>query len=321
MSATNCRVSVIIPIYNVEAYVLQCLQSVANQTMTEGVECILVDDCGTDKSVQIAEDFINSYQGNISFRLIHHEQNSGLSAARNTGIHISKGNYLFFLDSDDEITPDCISILLELAEKYQADLVQGTYLGHHRVLSKFHINLPQFNNSRKHIKYLILDYDQFPVMAQNRLIRKTVVTNNNLYFKEGIIHEDNLWTFYLAKHIQTLAICSTPTYYYRLTPGSITNKTDINKEYSSFSSILIELCENFDPFLLGEQKYNALKILKTALTFQRDHKKRNNLFKCLYNRCFFLEKMFLLLWFKTKNNSLLKDKLFNLCIRVFRLHN
>lgn len=120
-------ISVIVPIYNVENYILECLQSVAAQTKTKNVECILVDDCGTDNSVKVAEQFISDYKGDISFALFHHSENKGLSAARNTGIKNARGKYLFFLDSDDTIKPYCLDELFALAEKYHADMVQGSY--------------------------------------------------------------------------------------------------------------------------------------------------------------------------------------------------
>ena len=105
-------ISIVIPIYNVEPYILECLQSVDKQTIGDDIECILVDDCGTDNSVLVAEDFIKSYEGRVHFTLIHHQKNGGLSAARNTGIHAAHGEYLYFLDSDDTIKNNCIELLL-----------------------------------------------------------------------------------------------------------------------------------------------------------------------------------------------------------------
>lgn len=90
-------ISVIVPIYNVENYILECLQSVAAQTKTKNVECILVDDCGTDNSVKVAEQFISAYKGDISFALFHHSENKGLSAARNTGIKNARVSTCFSL--------------------------------------------------------------------------------------------------------------------------------------------------------------------------------------------------------------------------------
>ena len=79
------KVSIVIPVYNVEAYIIECLESVARQTYRGEMECLIVDDCGADESIALAEDFIRSYQGDIHFQILHHDHNRGLAAARNTG--------------------------------------------------------------------------------------------------------------------------------------------------------------------------------------------------------------------------------------------
>lgn len=120
------RVSVIIPVYNVEPYIAACIQTVMRQTYQGELECILVDDCGTDNSMEIAEKLISDYQGPIEFRILHHEHNRGLSAARNTGTAASKGDYIYFLDSDDEISPNCIELMANVVLKHpQVEVVQG----------------------------------------------------------------------------------------------------------------------------------------------------------------------------------------------------
>ena len=129
------KVSIIIPVYNVEQYVEECLQSVANQTMTEGIECIIVDDCGPDNSAAIAKRFIDSYQGDIRFTFLQREKNGGLSAARNTGIRAATGEYVYFLDSDDYLVPSAIETLISIADRNGGvDLLPALYItnaGHH----------------------------------------------------------------------------------------------------------------------------------------------------------------------------------------------
>ena len=78
------KISIIVPVYNVEQYIKECFDSIAAQTYKGDIECIFVDDCGQDKSVEILEKMIADYQGGISFSIIHHEHNKGLSGARNT---------------------------------------------------------------------------------------------------------------------------------------------------------------------------------------------------------------------------------------------
>lgn len=119
-------ISIIVPIYGVEPYIKKCLISIMSQSLTSGVECILVNDCTKDESINIAQKLIDEYRGNIKFRIINREENGGLSAARNTGILEAKGDYLYFLDSDDYITPDCIKVLAETAQKFpKAQIVQA----------------------------------------------------------------------------------------------------------------------------------------------------------------------------------------------------
>lgn len=118
-------VSIIIPIYNVESYIRQCLQSVMNQTLTEGVECILVDDCGQDMSMNIAQKMVDEYHGNINFHILHHDNTKGLSEARNTGIKAAKGEYIYFLSGKDYLEDEFISVVRK--ESDNKDIVSFGY--------------------------------------------------------------------------------------------------------------------------------------------------------------------------------------------------
>lgn len=111
-------ISIIVPVYGVEPYIRQCLLSVISQTVTDCVECILVNDCTLDNSMSIINDVLSTYQGNIKFRVINREFNGGLSAARNSGIKEAVGEYLYFLDSDDTIEPTCLQQLLHTVMKF-----------------------------------------------------------------------------------------------------------------------------------------------------------------------------------------------------------
>ena len=139
------KVSIIIPVYNVAPYIKRCLDSIVAQTF-QNIECILVDDCGTDNSKEIVQQYIDNYQGYIQFKIIHHEKNLGLSGARNTGIRIATGEWLYFLDSDDAVTPNCISSLLALKDKYpDVDFVQGNLLDENGEISHYGFNnIPEY---------------------------------------------------------------------------------------------------------------------------------------------------------------------------------
>jgi len=301
------KISVIIPIYNVEPYIRSCLQSVIDQTMTDGVECILVDDCGKDDSVLIAEDFIANLNTSTSltFSILHHKQNWGLSAARNTGIRAAKGEYLYFLDSDDRITPDCLELMYSLAKRYDADFVQGAYDTTYPYMKKFNgRNYPEFSDDCKYIKRGLLDYDFMPTMAQNRLIKRQLIVDNNLYFCEGIIHEDIHWAFFLSKHIERMCFSCKPTYFYNVVPGSITSKVDVEKEIKFIKTYISDACTHIDDFCKGEQRCAILYQLLSSLGyFNREDK--TVLLRLFYQYSPWWNNLLLKAYLKTNNNKTL----------------
>lgn len=314
------HVSIIIPIYNVEPYILECLQSVSNQTIQYGLECILVDDCGTDNSAEIAKQFIDSYHGDIKFGFVQRENNGGLSAARNTGIREASGRYVYFLDSDDYLVPEAIETLLSLAYKYEdVDLMPALYITNgKRDMSQFsEHSFPEFSDDQYLIKRSLLDYDCIPVTAANRLIKRELILENNLWFKEGIIHEDNYWTFFLAKYVKRMAFCPKKLYYYRITPGSITNKIDKERETSAFATMVNDFSENIDSFYKGAQKrYIFLHLLTMKNNhYYSDSKELKRLFNIFNCQCTYLERFLMLLIFNSK--GYFQAKVINLLQRVF----
>ena len=218
------KVSIIIPVYNVAKYIKRCLQSVTDQTYQD-IECIVVDDCGNDNSIELAQEFIKGYHGTIEFKFLHHNHNKGQSAARNTGIRCAKGNYVFFLDSDDAILPDSIESLMALAIKYpQADFIQGNLVDETGNLSKYGWNdtLPEFCDNHNNLERYILSDVVFS--ACSKVIKTSFLTDNHLYFPEGIIHEDLYWTFFLAKFAKAVGFVNQGTYIYYINDNStITN--------------------------------------------------------------------------------------------------
>ena len=151
------KISIIVPVYNVEQYIKECFDSIAAQTYKGDIECIFVNDCGHDKSVEILEKMIACYQGGISFSIIHHEHNKGLSGARNTGIRHAQGDYLYFIDSDDSITSDCIEKLVALAEKYPGvEVVKGSTKSKQEWLQLAKKHFPEYSDNFKWIRKTML---------------------------------------------------------------------------------------------------------------------------------------------------------------------
>lgn len=231
-------VSIIIPVYNVAPYIVRCLQSVTSQTFKD-IECILVDDCGNDASIELAQEFITNYHGSIKFSIVHHEHNCGLAAARNSGIRNSSGDCLYFLDSDDAIVPDCIETLIFLLQQHpDSSFVQGNYLDEENHLGPyaFHKDIPQYTDEKKIIDNIILC--QIVTSSCNRLLSKKFVVENNLFFPEGILHEDLFWVYFLAKHTHSASFTYKGLYIYYKNEGSIVNSTSNETRIKRYSSRL-----------------------------------------------------------------------------------
>ena len=307
--------------YQVEQYLAICLKSITDQTMTDGVECILVDDCGSDRSLFIAKDFIEHYQGNVLFRIVEREKNGGLSAARNSGIDVASGEYVYFLDSDDEITPNCLEIMWSLVEKYgKVNLVQGAFFEDEKYANSIsNIKFPEFCTCQAEIKTFLLQYLGDIVGAQSRLINLSFLKEHHLYFEEGIIHEDNLWTFFLSKYVRTMAYCDVCTYYHRYNPNSITGNVNVIQETIAYKHIIQTCSRSIDPFLIGIQKEWLLNNLITVIN-SKYYVKDADLKEMLSNfksTCSFTEKLLLSLYLML-SNSALKNKMLHLLIRKFK---
>lgn len=307
------KVSIIVPVYNVEEYIVSCLMSVSKQSVKNDIECIIIDDCGTDNSIQIAKEWIKKYKSQecdgIIFKFLHHNFNKGLSAARNTGIDAAIGQYVYFLDSDDEITPNCIEELLATAEKYgDIDLVQGSFTEIPSYINK-HTKRPFecYTNDRRKAKTFLMSYDLNPVTAQNRLVRRQLIIDNKIYFKEGIIHEDNHWTYFLAKYVRTMAICKTPTYFHRYNPNSITHSRSIEKETKAYGTLIRDFSNDIDQILPGHQKELILNTLIMTLRsgYYKSEDDKKDLIQTFMSNNTLIEKCMFYFYLMTKSSKIL----------------
>lgn len=219
--SSSPTVSIIVPVYNVAGYVGRCFDSIAAQTYPH-LECIFVDDCGTDNSMEIVRERMAAYRGNISFKIVRHEKNRGLSAARNTGVDAATGEYVYFLDSDDLITPDCIALLVAPLQEQYADFVLGNYASGGDRAIFIPIKEPDgFILGNEEIRSRYLRGGWF-MMAWNRLVNREFFLREQLYFEEGLLHEDNLWAFQVACCAHSMCVVKVPTYVYTIRGNSIT---------------------------------------------------------------------------------------------------
>lgn len=311
---TEVNVSIIIPTYNVAPYIRKCLESVASQTYTGSMECLIVDDCGPDNSIQIAEEFIKEYNSltpnpsPLTFRIIHREKNGGLSAARNSGIREAKGEYLYFLDSDDYINPDCIQSMWQMVERFPG--VECVFAGANVIGSEYEWmdytkkQLPDYSNDRNWLQESMLKRFVFSMTAWNRLISADFVRNNNLYFEEGFIHEDELWNLAISQAITNAAFVKANTYNYIVRGNSImtsnsgNDSISIQRRIRMYKRMLEKLGghrKGLQATYIAEQsciqlgdvtnfrEYVQFMLIIIRATFKADKNKRGNLLRLIFS--------------------------------------
>lgn len=245
-------VSVIIPVYQVSNYVERCLCSVMAQRYTD-IECIIVDDATLDDSIVKCKKLIKSYGGPIKFRIVHHEQNRGLSAARNTGTKAATGEYVYYLDGDDYISPHCIEKLVSVVNTDPSiEMVQGNCLmtsdGKESYLYRqdHSIKTKDFDETRKEF----FKNRNIYISVWNRLLKKSFIEKNQIYCREGVVYEDLLWVFYLIKHLKKTYLCNEVTYYYCLRSGSISTVA----KPDSVACYAVSFDEIFNNLTVGREK-------------------------------------------------------------------
>lgn len=233
--------------YNVGPYIKDCVSSVMHQTYEGPMECLIVDDCGTDESIPVAERMLLEYDGPIVFRVLHHAFNKGISAARNTGLVTARGDYLFFLDSDDELLADSIKTLVDAVSRDRSiEIVQGNAKTlPDRSPDRFTKSYSQLHvTSNREVRKSYFQYRQFIHNAWNKLIKRSFLLNNHLMFREGIVFEDFLWSFYVLKPLTNVCFVPEITYLYKKHEGSIMTSTDKVTMAKSDRIIYQEILDN-----------------------------------------------------------------------------
>ena len=227
-------VSVIIPVYNVSPYIRKCLDSVASQDYKE-IECLLIDDCGTDDSMYIVREWIEKYTGAIDFRIVGNDGNKGVSVSRNVGLEQSRGEYVMFVDSDDYLYgPSSVSSLVAAAVTHpDAELVVGDIESNVKSYQEmFHIAENASLTVRDDIDVLLSDR----MVPWARIVKRSFLIDNNIRFRTGLSHEDNLWNFSIALAVRKVVTVADKAYYYNVRESS--EMTSSAKELRRLGSLL-----------------------------------------------------------------------------------
>ena len=241
------KISIIIPIYNVHDYVERCLDSVICQECEDfDVECILVDDCTPDDSMDVVERKLRNYAGKIDFVVVNHLDNKGLSASRNTGVQHAKGDFVFFLDSDDKLEVGAFEYMVNAVKKdgvriSDVDIIIGnTFICKDGKPSMSYKEYNPFflDNSDETALRSMLNRDLYHI-ACNKLVKRELILKHNVFFKEGIIDEDMLWSYLVFYYAKGVWVVPQITYIYEDNPGSIMNTSSERVAQRIYSRIII----------------------------------------------------------------------------------
>ena len=247
------KISVIVPVYNTEKYLDECLNSVENQTLKD-IEIICVNDGSTDKSLEI----LNNHAGKDSRIKVIDKENGGVSKARNAGMKIAKGEYITFLDSDDLLSPIAYEKMYDLAKVHKPEVVKCEVLDFFEG-NPIESNLENYDDSKVKVfevetfqqdPYSQLNYDNGVVW--NKIYSRKFLLDNDLLFNEKVaLAEDSMFNWLCGASVKKQVITYNILYFYRINrPGSIMsdNYRNLKKRFDGYSECIKSLGENRERF-------------------------------------------------------------------------
>lgn len=232
--ANDIKLSIVIPVYNVELYLRKCVDSIISQNCDQ-CEIVLVDDGSTDKSGEICDSYRNT-----KGITVYHKNNGGLSDTRNYGIRHSSGEYLLFVDSDDYLEPNALKNILDALCEYHPDVLTAKskmVFDDGKIVDEVDYSIKEgLYEKTKFFKILKRHSKSIIFCAQYFICRREIVIYNNLLFKEGVIHEDELWTPQLLLVSRNIYYLDAYFYFHLMRGGSIMHS---NNDIKSGKSLLV----------------------------------------------------------------------------------
>lgn len=230
--------SIIIPIYNVESYLRECLESVYAVNLLK--EVILVNDGSTDHSLQIAEEFVKKYPEET---ILISQENRGLSAARNTGLEKAKGEYIYFIDSDDFLDSKAFESFFYKIQGTDLDILHGNLFQYYEKENRFEKEIiPVKTGIRTGKEFLYQMYEEkcYREVVWLNIYRRKFLLEEKLYFVEKLWYEDSLFSFFAFWKAKKIGYEEEFFYYYRFREGSIMSKPRNYLDYLYIFNILMD---------------------------------------------------------------------------------
>lgn len=251
------KFSIIVPIYNVEIWLDDCLKSIATQKYND-YEVLLIDDGSTDNSGIIARKYTELYSNFFYYK----KDNGGLSDARNYGIMRAKGEYLIFVDSDDTLQEKCLQELNDVITKYSnIDVIEyNANIIYNCVSKKFNCIYSSSNGPMSGLNYMKMNISKKCIIAPAWLkcVNRSFLLENKLFFKIGRIHEDELWTPQLYLKSQSIIYIDKLLYNYRIRENSIMQKKDKSNSIETIKRNCLELYDIYNNLCIPKKEIRVL---------------------------------------------------------------
>ena len=271
MDKANPAISVILPVYNVEKFLGECLDSILAQTFQD-FEVIVSDDCSTDKSCEVAESYLSKFEGKL--QILRSEKNSGrhVGIPRNKALKIARGKYVYFMDSDDAIVENAFEVLYNVAEEFNADVVHSDnrYFLH---TDHFTENVGKCNAHAKEVAAKVKKSDIVSIdLAErvrrfssydlkwepwNHFIKREFLIKNNIEFPMLQIADDKVFTVFVLCAAENFVV--TPNFFYIWRQRQDSNsrlKTETEKTLKSWGGDILLGIQNIDEFM---NRYNFFR--------------------------------------------------------------
>lgn len=257
----NLKVTIVVPIYNVEPFIKECLDSLINQTLKE-IEILCIDDCGTDNSIKITEEYAKK---DNRIKIIHHERNLGLGATRNTGIKYSTGEYIGFVDSDDWVDLDYYEVLYNETKKSGVEIIlNDNIIKYKSKFSQKQFYRPKRKNKKGFFEISCDNLLNIPAMTWCKLYKKSFLDLINIKFPDKLRYEDNYFNFTTLTFLKKIYIINGPKYFYRRRTDSIIG---LNRKVIKNDDML-EIVKNIYSFYKKNDLTNKFKLI---IIFLKDH--------------------------------------------------
>lgn len=254
----NPLFSIIVPVYNVEHYLEQCCESILNQDNVD-LELIIIDDGSTDNSAAICDIYLDDDRVTIV-----HKENGGLSDARNVGLLKARGKYVLFVDSDDFLEDtNFLSNVSDKISNNDYDLLVFGYKKYYEESGTYKAFLPNISSDYLECSLeTLIERNLYVLSAWGKIIKKSVLKENQLFFTKEVLSEDMDWCIRLATVIDNINVIKVSPYIYRQRKGSIT-KTPSKKKIDDLRNNIIRSIDIINTSGVSKNRENALKIFLT----------------------------------------------------------